>query len=81
MQKTASKNIIPSESYKYLKIWVAIKLLYARMDTIHSRNLKFGIYLPCMMFHKSDVAIWAHYMGKNVAKNGGHIVFLVFWWP
>ena len=28
MQKTASKNIIPSESYEFLKIWVAIKLFY-----------------------------------------------------
>ena len=26
MQKTASKNIIPSESYEFFKIWVAIKL-------------------------------------------------------
>ena len=32
MQKTASKNIIPSENYEFLKIWVANKLLilYAR---------------------------------------------------
>ena len=26
-KKTASKNMIPSESYEFLKIWVAIKLL------------------------------------------------------
>ena len=30
MQKTVSKKIIPSESYEFLKIWVAIKLLYVR---------------------------------------------------
>ena len=30
MQKTALKNIIPSESYEFLKMLVAIKLLYAR---------------------------------------------------
>ena len=30
MRKTASKNIIPSESYEVLKIWVAIKLLYTQ---------------------------------------------------
>ena len=28
MQKTVSKNIIPSKSYEFLKIWVAIELLY-----------------------------------------------------
>ena len=61
MQKTASKNIIPSESYEFLKIWVTIKLLYMHytynlqprflkeykryihLDTIHARNLKFGM--------------------------------------
>ena len=55
MQKNASKNIIPSKSYKFLKIWVAIKLrtIFNRVqkvlsfDIIHARNLKFGMYLPC----------------------------------
>ena len=27
------------------------------LGTIHARDLKFGMYLPCMMFYKSDVAI------------------------
>ena len=63
MQKSASKNIIPSGSYDFLNIRVAIQLLYARelqiaiaqnhlgtiyLDTIHARDLKFGMYLPCM---------------------------------
>ena len=32
---------------------------YIHLDTIHARNSKFVIYLylPCMMFHKYDVAI------------------------
>ena len=29
MQKTASKNIIPSKSYEFLKIWVANKVQYS----------------------------------------------------
>ena len=72
MRKTASKNIVPSESYVFLKIWVAIKLLYTQnfntrflkeykryiyLDTIHARNLKFVMYLPSMTFHKYYVAI------------------------
>ena len=68
MQKTASKNIISSESYEFLKIWVAIRItiyarflkeykMYIHLDTIHARNLKFGMYLPCMTFYKYDVAI------------------------
>ena len=30
MQKSASKNIISSKCDEFLKIWVVIKLLYAR---------------------------------------------------
>ena len=30
---------------------------YIHLDTIHARNLIFGMYLPRMTFHKSDVAI------------------------
>ena len=63
MQKSASKNIIPSGSYGFLNIRVAIQLLYVRelqiaiaqnhlgtiyLDTIHARDLKFCMYLPCM---------------------------------
>ena len=63
MQKSASKNIIPSGSYDFLNIRVAIQLLYARelqiviaqnhlgtihLDTIHARDFKFGMYPPCM---------------------------------
>ena len=32
MQKTASKHIIPSESYEFLRIWVAIELLYTHAN-------------------------------------------------
>ena len=28
MQKNATKNIVPSESLEFLKIWVVIELLY-----------------------------------------------------
>ena len=57
---------------------------YIHLDTIHARNLKFGIYLPCMTSHKRDVVMlkilyFGHFMGKNVPKNNGHIGFLVFW--
>ena len=55
------QNIIPSESYEFLKIWVAIKLVYAHkllawfiieykryiyLDTMPARDLKFDKYLP-----------------------------------
>ena len=41
-KKNASKNIIPSKRYEFLKIWVAIKLLH--LDTMHVGNLEFGMY-------------------------------------
>ena len=31
--------------------------IYIYLDNIHAKNLKFGIDLPFMMFHKFDVAI------------------------
>ena len=48
MQKTASKNIIPSESYKFLKIWDATNFnarfvieykSYIHLDTMQVRIL------------------------------------------
>ena len=65
---TSSKNIVPSRSYDFLKIWVAIQLLYARelqiaisqkffgtihSETIHARNLKLWWYLPWVWLYKS----------------------------
>ena len=54
---------------------------YIHLDTIHSRNLKFGMYLHCITLHKSNVAIlkisyFGHFIGKNVPKVA---VILDFW--
>ena len=56
--KNRTKNIVPSKSYGFLKICVAIKLIYPQiihLDTMHAR--KFGMYLRSMTFHKSDAMI------------------------
>ena len=57
---------------------------YIRLDTKHIRILKFDMYLPCMMFQKSDVLslrvlYFEHFMSKNAPKNNGNIGFLAFW--
>ena len=31
--------------------------MYIHLDTLHARNLKFGMYLPCMTFNRFNVAI------------------------
>ena len=31
--------------------------MYIHLDTLHARNLKFGMYLPCMTFNRLKVAI------------------------
>ena len=53
------------------------------MDTIHARNLKFGKYLPCMTFHKYDLAIlnffvfWAFFWTQMCPKMAAILDF----WP
>ena len=31
--------------------------MYIHLDTLHARNLKFGMYLPCMTFNRFNEAI------------------------
>ena len=43
------------------------------MNSKHVRDLKFGMYLPCVVFHKFSVAIFkilifCHFMAKNRKK-------------
>ena len=45
--------------------------MYIHLDTIHARNLKFGIYLPCLTFHKLDFenfVFWTFYGQKCAQK-------------
>ena len=52
------------------------------LDTIHARNLKLGIYLPCMTFHKSDVAILKIcIMGILWAKMCPKTAAILDFWP
>ena len=53
------------------------------MDTIHGRNLKFGMYLPCVTFHKSDVGIFEillfrQFMGEKLPKMAAILDFCQF---
>ena len=72
MKKSAWKNIIPSLSYDFLKIRICLSIQHAQnlqiailkihqryinFDTKDASDLKFGMYLPCVAFHKFDAAI------------------------
>ena len=44
--------------------------MYIHLNRKHAMELKFGMYLPCVAFHKFDVAIlkislFGHFMAKN----------------
>ena len=56
---------------------------YIHLDTIHARNLKFGMYLPCVTFHKSgwwifEILIFGHFMGEKLPKMAAILDFWQF---
>ena len=49
---------------------------YIPLDSIHGRNMKFGLNLPQIWLTDfENFALWQFY-GQNMAKTGGHIGFL-----
>ena len=67
MQKTAWKNIIPRQ--------YALKIhnRYIHLNSKHARDLKFVIYLPCVVLHEFSVAflkilLYDNFMAKKLLK-------------
>ena len=68
---------------KNLKLRLLIEFKrYIHLDSIHARNLKFGLYIPYMYFHKSarqilKILLFGNLMGKKRPK----LAAILDFWP